>query len=32
GHYRADFPETAGAVRTFVTLQTESAVVRYAAE
>jgi len=32
GHYRADFPETAGAVRTFVTLQTESAVVRYAAD
>ncbi|ALL14379.1 L-aspartate oxidase [Caulobacter henricii] len=32
GHFRADFPETGEAVRTFVTLQTESAAVRYAAE
>ncbi|KAI6244289.1 L-aspartate oxidase [Aphelenchoides fujianensis] len=32
GHYRADFPATAEPVRTFVTLTSADAAVRYAAE
>lgn len=32
GHYRADFPATAEPVRTFVTLESADAAVRYAAE
>ncbi len=32
GHYRADFPATAQPVRTFVTLTSADAAVRYAAE
>jgi len=32
GHYRSDFPATAEPVRTFVTLESADAAVRYAAE
>lgn len=32
GHYRVDFPATAAPVRTFVTLESADAAVRYAAE
>ena len=32
GHYRADFPATAEPARTFVTLESADAAVRYAAE
>ena len=32
GHYRGDFPATAQAARTFVTLESTDAAVRYAAE
>lgn len=32
GHYRSDFPATAEAVRTFVTLESADTAIRYAAE